>query len=638
MKPKIDAQPGFFSKEVRNKAVSLLACAALLGPPILSLACGQAGSTPDAIPVPTALATKEAESDKDVKIFKDPEIIGMALALSGCDLSDIGKQIISEHGLKSTILRSSVNFNGKSSMGWYDLNGLGDPSQWNTKFAVLYHPEQQQFLKLALGDSGAKDLLSEQDAITAISNVIAEPLPVQMGEVGIGVQTYSALEMKKYGTSAFAQWVRYKNGEVPLSSVEELNRQGFIFGYKMLKAGYLHTDPHLGNILQTPSGKTILIDWAEMQKVPFNNQSVGVLWGFYRNASREFKINIGFSGYKSLLRANKIVEDIPFPDQSFTTLATPVVGALSRYFLMGENGQVEGVIMPGRVSSLPKDLTGPKGEKLPASAFALDSEIGAAEGAGQVSQVWRLVGKVGSAGTRIALPILEGTAYFVGADMLMQAINPAENPVETIVTSYSDEARISNYQTELTAQTKLDDLFKPIFASKQLWANRFQSDQDNNLRPQLWAPYLMEEKALLEYYHDQPLPELARIRQEYRANIVKNLITNSLIGEKKLEISDPVIKNLPFSEQVFISATSVDQAGTTDNRLFVWTAVPETKNQNRIVILLEAATVKENGKDVWKTIQQGNESMTVKIQGKDRTVRFFQDQGNLKIVIAAAKK
>lgn len=146
----------------------------------------------------------------------------------------------------------------------------------------------------------------------------------------------------------------------------------------------------------------------------------------------------------------------------------------------------------------------------------------------------------------------------------------------------------------------------------------------------------MEEQALLDLYPGQSGEQSEKMRMQYRANVVQDLIKNSLVGGKKLMVLERVLGELRFNESVFVSATSADQMGKTDNRLSVWTTLPEANNRKRMVTLLEMVQAKEGG--AWTIVQQSNEPLSIKVNNQIRTARLFPFMGNFIIKIDAVRK
>lgn len=577
------------------------------------------------------------------QVADDPQLWRAVQTMFDFPLSEAARKAIQLNDVRGISLSGPISIveqDGKitTSDGWYSFKPkvLVQKELQGETTGVIYNPEERRIIKFAV-DTEYNFYIDYEVAGLKVSlghsGYASQVAPITLQYQG---QQYHAVSIPHLPGAD----IRYLKGKIPAQSMAGLTEEAFVELVRVAREGKIvHDDPALINAIADSAGEHVTwIDFSSSYTI--DHYDASVLWNLWRRYSFALN-NIGLPPIKyfspeELLTARNATELLPPPSSATNILVTPVAAALNRYLSM-RNGEVEGVIVPGRVRSLP-DIIGENGERIPATSFALESEF-VSSSTGQVSQIWRMVGKVGSAGIRIALPILEGTVYFVGADILAQAIDPAENPVEKIDVINHDEAYKTKYQKEIMAQQILDKLFGSIFYSKQFWANRFQSDQDNNLRTELWKPYLLEEKALLALYPLSPnvsLQKLTEIKQQYRANVVQDLIQKSLIGYKQLEISDSILKDVPFNEEIYISATSADQSGKSDNHLVVWTALPEANNQKKIVVLLEMVQTKEGG--VWQMVQQSDMPLSIKVNGQDRTAKLFQFAGNLNIKINAVKK
>lgn len=622
------------SEFLRKKALPITLCLSLLMPLV---GCATAPSTPTvgdatrSTPVTPDSGQAQLSSEENMKRFVGP---GGTLAFTlaaDAGFSNAARETMEKFGVPFAPIKKAVYVGGTRTSGWFEIGGGGgDVAMWNTEYykPMLVNPTTGTMLKVGWKMQAQEVLPRDVTALKTSLRLVGDEVSAQqvkLVEVEIAGNTVTAVQMPIFPNN-LGQMLR--SGAISEERAATLLQRAYIHDYTLAQTiGVVHNGS-VGDTFLAADGEqvfTLGFSMSSSISVPeqarFSEHIARILDSSYSRAAKDAGLE-----WKT--------PDLP-------DLLTKGVQIITTPMAIGKKD----IAFSRAMESLPPTKASPPEIwDAQTGAYRVSAAVSLPPGASPPSsEFWRAAGRAASAGARVVWPILKGATYLVAADLFLKAIDPADNLEEKIGIPYSEEARISNYQSELTAQKKIDELFGSIIASKERWADRFQTDQDNDLRPELWDPYLHEEQALLDYYIDSglPFPKLTEIRQEYRANVVQDLIKNSLIGWKKLEIADRVLGILQFNEEVYISATSADRTRTSNNRLIVWTAVPEANNQKRVVTLVEMAQAKNGG--AWTIVQQSNEPITVKIKGNDhvfreRTVRFVQDKDNLNLVIAAAEK
>jgi hypothetical protein len=525
------------------------------------------------------------------------------------ELSDAAREVIRVNGMPAAPLSTDLKVNGQETISqWFEIGGNGNPQNWKgIRYPLLADPRTETFLKVATTPEMATTLRDHDLPILRESlrsaGMLASAKDVEMVNITVGTKRMQALKMPLFTRNAVDQLESGKiNVEQALKIFEQVTIQNMVL---WKKTGVVHFF----------DARDVMIGGEDrVFTLGFSHSSI------FRGVSR---VEYDEPVMKLILRSAGIAAGnagLPWKDADLTEF----LRTQKRTDLLPEAGQVAQIALTPIAGAINPDQV----------LLSRERDVGLAIPGRQLAKSGVLDFLKKSA---------EGMVYIMAADTLLKAMNPAENPVEKLEIS-SDQIRLDHYkddcQKELITQQNLDKLFGSVFYSKTSWANRFKTDYDGSLHPELWEPKWREEKVLLALYPGASPQKLIGIRDQYRQNVFQDLIQNSLIGWKKLAIPDPAdplkIKNFPFNEEIYISATSADQMGKTDNRLIVWTTVPEANNQKRMVTLLEMEQAKKD--DAWTMVQQSNESLTIKINKQDRTARLLQFAGNLIIKIDAAGK
>lgn len=320
-------------KDKRNRA-GLAALAAA----VFFTACSPSGNIPDTRPLGDIGQLDTDPTPVGSEFLRQPEIIGMTLALAGEQLSDFAQDIVYANGLRGKSI-VSVGIEGKEQQGWWLMKGSFATHKGT--YAILYNPGLHQWLKVAPNQGLIRRLQRGLEARKASMQLAG--LPEQfisesrlVDSVAINGQTFTALESPHLGQTLAFQLrsgvlrdVVAKKYEMAFAHVVELART----------TGWYQRDPNLGNVMEL-DGKIFLIDFEnKVQTTSVNGNVVLDIWrNFSRTASKN-NLSLVFPTPNELLGAYLVEKALAIPASSgLTTLS--IEGAESRELLAIGNGKM----------------------------------------------------------------------------------------------------------------------------------------------------------------------------------------------------------------------------------------------------------------------------------------------------------